>query len=50
MGDDVKALSLSSSPVISGGSAPGRFHLNVTAAIEHGDLLLTSFQLTRLGA
>ena len=49
VGGDVKALSLSSSPVIAGGSTPGRFHLNVTAAIDHGDLLLTSLQLTRLG-
>ncbi len=49
-GADVTALSVSSSPVIAGGSTPGRFHLNVTAAIEHGDLVLTSFQLTRLGA
>jgi sortase A len=50
VGDDVTALSMTSSPVIAGGPTPGRFRLTLTAGIEHGELLLTSFQLTRLGA
>ncbi len=49
VGADVEGLSLSSSPVVTGGPTPGRFHLSLTAAIEHGDLELTSFQLNRLG-
>jgi sortase A len=49
-GDEVTALSLTSSPVIAGGRTPGRFSLTVTASIEHGDLLITSFQLDRFGA
>jgi sortase A len=50
VGDNVTSLSLSSSPAISGGPTPGPFQLTLTAAIENGELLLTSFQLSPDGS
>jgi sortase A len=49
VGDQVTALSMTSTPVLEGGPNPGSFQLSMTAAIEHGDLVLTSFQLTHFG-
>jgi sortase A len=48
-GDQVQTATVTAQPTLSGGVAPGRYRVTMSASVRGGDLVVTSWQMQRVG-